>query len=55
MIRERMIRLVLGKVKSQGITSQLTAEAGVIKTFSHEEGKAWWQTEKLHETGRQDL
>ena len=35
-----MIRLVLGKVKSQGITSQLTAEAGVIKTFSHEEGKA---------------
>lgn len=50
-----MIKLVLGKVKSQGITSQLTTEAGVIKTFSHEEGKAWSQTEKLHETGRQDL
>lgn len=50
-----MRKLVPSKVKSQGIMSQLTAEAGVIKTFSHEEGKAWSHTEKLHDTGRQDL
>lgn len=38
-----MIRLVLSKVKSHRIMNQLTAEAGVIKTFSHEKGKAWSQ------------
>lgn len=46
-----MRKLVPSKVKSQGIMSQLAAEAGVIKTFSHEEGKPWSHTEKLHETG----
>lgn len=48
-----MLRLVLSKVKSQGIMSQLTGEAGVIKMFSHEEGMV--AAGKLHETGRQDL
>lgn len=53
LIRKRMLRLFLGKVKSQGTMSQLTAEAEITKMFNHEEGMV--TAGQLHGTGRQDL